>query len=486
MQNKNRKAKIYVPELEIVPEGFHETVTETLSEIIHTSPDKSNRKRRGIARKRMFLPLTAVFCLIIGGSAFAAVSLYQQRMVAMNREMLEKFYSQALVGDTFHYSRPLTEEEKARYEKLTGEYEEKGRFPEGDLAYLKDDRDYKGKGVGLYADRATLFLPEQMTDEELLQLIDFEHKVNYSIQIIGSEVAEGKWEGEQDFIEMAPEAKEDKVISYEGSVDVICVTEGEGCLYLAGTNMIERMEIGESTSRPFYQGDFGENMVMYAMEEDMQQGLYGLLLLKGEDNYEGGKILHISKEGELLYEKDTENEIFGALAVDKEGRLYAGKDRAVCVYDTEGNELCTIEIPYDIMARDSLCRGKDGNIYLLCEDGPFHSIILQLNPDTTGYSVVSTNPLPSGPPHCHTIVKGRDTDFLLWNYEGLFTYNLGDDRAQKVMELYEAPLEWEDAMCVSLKDGRVVFVKAYAYTENGAGKPVPESVQFCYVNPNTE
>lgn len=486
MQNKNKKAKIYVPELETVPEGFHETVTETLSNITRTSPGKNHRRRRGIAGKRMFLPLTAVLCLIIGGSAFAAVNLYQQRMADMNREMLEKFYSQALIKDTFHYSRPLTEEEKARYEKLAGEYEEKGRFPEGDLEYLKDYRDYKGKGVGLYAERATLFLPEQMTDEELLQLIDFEHKVNYSIQIIGSEVAEGKWEGEPNFIDMAPEAEEDKVISYEGSVDVTCVTEGEGCLYLAGTNIIERMEIGESTSKSFYQGDFGENMVMYAMEEDMQQGLYGLLLLKGEDNYEGGKIIHISKEGELLYEKDTGNEIFGALAVDKEGRLYAGKDRAVCVYDAEGKELCIIEIPYDITARDCLCQGKDGNVYLLCEDEPFHSIILQLNSDTMEYSVASTNPLPVGPPHCHTIAKGRDTDFILWNYEGLFTYNLGDDAAQKVMELYEAPLEWEDAMCVSLGDGRVVFVKTYAYTENGTVKPVPESVRFCYVNPYTE
>lgn len=479
----NKKTKIYIPELETVPEGFHNTVTETLFAITQTPSGKKLRRRKGIGKKKMLLPLTAIFCLIIGGTAFAAAGLYQQRMEAMNREMLEKFYSQAFAGDTFHYNRPLTEEEQARFEKLNGEYEEQGSFPEGELQYLEDYRDYKGKGVGLYAERSTLFLPEKISDEELLQIIDFQHKVNYSIRIIGTEITEGERENIRDPIDLAPEAEKEIVIAYEGSVDVTCVTEGEECLYLAGTNVIERMEIGESTSRPFYRMDYEENMIVYAMEEDMQQGLYVLLLLKGEDNYEGGKILHVSKDGELFYEKNMEKELFMALAVDKEGRLYAGKDRAVVVYDTDGKELCAIDIPYDIVARDSLCRGKNGNIYLLCEEESFESTILQLNPDKGDYEKAASGMLPAGPPHCHTIAGGKDADFILWNYEGLFAFNLGDASAKKVMDLYEAPLEWEDAMCVGLADGRVLFVKAFAYTQNGDGKPEPESVRFCYINP---
>ena len=43
---------------------------------------------------------------------------YQQRLENMNREMLERFYAQAFAGDTFHYNRPLTKEEEARFEKL--------------------------------------------------------------------------------------------------------------------------------------------------------------------------------------------------------------------------------------------------------------------------------------------------------------------------------------------------------------------------------
>lgn len=480
--NKNGKDKIYIPELEIVPEGFHNTVTETLFTITGAPAGKKSGGRRRLTGKKMLLPMAAALCLAIGGCAFAAVNLYQQRMEEMNREMLERFYSQAFAGDTFHYNRPLTREEEARFEKLNRQYEEEGRFPEGEVQYLEDYRDYTGKGVGLYAERCTLFLPDNISDEELLQMIDFQHKVSYSIGEIGSEIVEGTGEDGQSFIDTAPEPKGERVIAYEGSVDVICVTEGEECLYLAGTNVIERMEIGGSTSTPFYQGDFGEDAIVYAMEEDGQQGLYVLLLLAGEDNYEGGKILHINKEGELLYEKDTGGRIFYALAVDKEGRLYAQTDRAVFIYDSEGKESGSIDIPYDFTARDSLCRGKDGNVYALCEDAPFHSIILELEPETGEYGVTAANPLPDGPPHFHTIVKGKDADFTLWSYEGLFTYRISDDRAQKVMELYEAPLEWEDAMCMGLPDGRVVFVKAFAHTENGAGEVVPDSVRFCYVD----
>jgi hypothetical protein len=482
--NKNRKDKIYIPELETVPEGFHNTVTETLYAITGAASDQKYGRRRRPSGKKMILPLAAALCLVIGGCTFAAVNLYQQRMENMNREMLERFYAQAFAGDTFHYNRPLTKEEEVRFEKLNRAYEEEGRFPEGEVQYLEDYRDYTGKGVGLYAERCTLFLPDKISDEELLQIIDFQHKVNYSIEKIGLEIVEGEKENGQKFMNTAPEAQAESVIAYEGSVDVTCVTEGEEYLYLAGTNSIERMEIGGSTSKPFYQRDFGENAIVYAMEEDGHQGLYVLLLFMGEDNYEGGKILHINKEGELLYEKDTGSRIFYALAVDEKGRLYAQTDRAVFIYDGEGKESSSIEIPYDFTARDSLCRGKDGKVYALCEDAPFHSIILQLGPETGEYGIAAANPLPDGPPHFHTIAKGKDADFILWNYEGLFTYSLGDDGAKKVMELYEAPLEWEDAMCMSLADGRVLFVKAFP--ERGAGESAAQSVRFCYVNPYNE
>lgn len=57
--NKNRKDKIYIPELETVPEGFHNTVTETLYAITGAASDQKYGRRRRPAGKKMILPLAA-------------------------------------------------------------------------------------------------------------------------------------------------------------------------------------------------------------------------------------------------------------------------------------------------------------------------------------------------------------------------------------------------------------------------------------------
>lgn len=52
--------------------------------------------------------------------------------------------------------------------------------------------------------------------------------------------------------------------------------------------------------------------------------------------------------------------------------------------------------------------------------------------------------LPAGPPHCHMIATGADSDFVIWHYEGLFTYNLGDSSATGIMAVYEAVCETDE------------------------------------------
>ena len=94
--------------------------------------------------------------------------------------------------DSFHYNRPLTETERSRFDTLNQSYEEEGMFPKGALTVLESPEAYKGKGVGFYETRSTFFLPEQeLTDEELLQLIDFYHQVNYSLQKVGGQIKQG-------------------------------------------------------------------------------------------------------------------------------------------------------------------------------------------------------------------------------------------------------------------------------------------------------
>lgn len=49
--------------------------------------------------------------------------------------------------------------------------------------------------MAFYAERSTFFLPEkELTDEQLLELIDFKEKREYSLAKISEEIAEGSYE----------------------------------------------------------------------------------------------------------------------------------------------------------------------------------------------------------------------------------------------------------------------------------------------------
>ena len=80
-------------------------------------------------------------------------------------------------------SRPLTDGEKNRLEELRQAYLEEGYFPKKELVMLDSPEKYK-KGVAFYAARSIFFLPEEeVTDEELLELIDFREKRDYNCEI---------------------------------------------------------------------------------------------------------------------------------------------------------------------------------------------------------------------------------------------------------------------------------------------------------------
>lgn len=159
--------------------------------------------------------------------------------------------------DSFHYNRTLTETERSRFDTLNQSYEEEGMFPKGALTVLESPEAYKGKGVGFYESRSTFFLPEQeLTDEELLQLIDFYHQVNYSLQKVGGQIKQGviqESESENSGLEqsVAPGKEWPSALAYEGDLSIHCMTAGADSIYLEGWDGIEKMEIG-SRMEPFF------------------------------------------------------------------------------------------------------------------------------------------------------------------------------------------------------------------------------------------
>jgi len=174
-----------------VPQNVHSKVLETLDSL-------ENEKRTCIGRTyKAVVACFVVLCVSASVTVYAAETIhsYKARMMELNKQQLEEYYAAAFPSETIQFSRELTKQEEKRYNELKESYETEGLFPTGAVKYLEDISDYRGKGVALYAPTGILYLPDKLTDEEMLQIIDFFHKVHYSIYALNEErkIAENPW-----------------------------------------------------------------------------------------------------------------------------------------------------------------------------------------------------------------------------------------------------------------------------------------------------
>lgn len=192
----NRNEDILYQELEI-PDIVWEKADEAFSQI------RTEEEKRKKVQKMFRMPkaaVAAIVCCLVFGTTVAAmeiISRYRQRMEDMDQQEVEDLYQLANVGEANGMNRPFTAEEQERYQALAEAYEKNGRFPEASLAVLSDAASYHGQGVAMDASTRTIYLPEEsLSDEELLQIIDFNHKMAYSIYEKNQEriLARGDWE----------------------------------------------------------------------------------------------------------------------------------------------------------------------------------------------------------------------------------------------------------------------------------------------------
>lgn len=216
-----------------VPQVVHNAVLSALDSIevgsgeekqMILSPAKEEKRKQHAIWRLPKIAIACLVCFLISGitvSAMHAINLYKQRMEAMNEQLLEEYYAIAMNGEITEHSRALSEEEQARYETLEKEYENNGVFPEKQITYLQDDDVYGGKGIALDGKNRTLFLPEELlSDEELLEIIDFNHKIAYSVQEQADKLFNGEeWKSRLSDMS-AEEVDEIYLIMYNGNSEV--------------------------------------------------------------------------------------------------------------------------------------------------------------------------------------------------------------------------------------------------------------------------
>lgn len=167
---------------------------EMRREVIGAVRERTEKKaegditRRTTAAWRKVAAAAAVLIAVSGIAAFPVRafvnSLLQERLEAMPKEAVEEVYDTAArsqeEADT--YSRAYTDSEKTRYQELAGKYLA-GTFPEGEIPQADSEEDVKEDELCFIVPRSTFYLPDrELTDEEILEIIDFSVKRDYAFR----------------------------------------------------------------------------------------------------------------------------------------------------------------------------------------------------------------------------------------------------------------------------------------------------------------
>ena len=480
----------------------------------NTDGKRVNQTVRHYGFRRIVIPAAA--CLLLASVTVTASGLYRVRMESMNHEKLETYFSGLQEADVAadSYSRPFTDGEKNRLEELRQAYLEEGYFPQKELAMLDSPEKYK-KGVAFYAVRSTFFLPEEeMTEEELLELIDFREKRDYSLAKITEEIETGDYEyvktedsalpgdmsqesgsqqtqdaGEASVVPGADTAAQEWQVAYEGDVSIRCAAVAENGLYVGGFTTdgqarVEYLPYGSGTPETFFE-DFAENGEVYSLctapDGSIYAGLKGLAVPGAEHGWLP-VIYHISPEGTLLNSftvGEREWNVVDSMATDAQGRLYMRmrmqEDGSyVRIYSAEGELIGNVadDNSYAVQGAGALGQGKDGKVYAAAQavgDATAGNIAMTLvSVDSESIRFV---PVAGG----ENVVCSADTiypwkmvaagvsetaDFILWGYNGVDTYRLGETEFTRVQENWEMPCGTEGTCAVLVPDGRILYIGA--------------------------
>lgn len=131
----------------------------------------------------------AIALTVVGAGGFTARAIVnnmvKERMESMSKEEKKALVDEAdlIQVNASTYSRELTKEEKKRRKALMIAYQKEGRFPEGELKKIENESEVDKDMLCFLPETLYFYLPERdLTDEELLQIIDYFEKTNYALK----------------------------------------------------------------------------------------------------------------------------------------------------------------------------------------------------------------------------------------------------------------------------------------------------------------
>lgn len=155
---------------------------EQLEQLLQTLPGKQRRKIPGYWKAAAAMLAVA---LLFGSSGIeGAIHYLNARMGAMTDTEISDYNDmvQSIPLNADSFSRAFSKEERERMLELREEYLLAGRYPDGELLTVEHAAEAPDDVVSYIVDSSAYFLPErELSDEELLELLDFDYKRDYSV-----------------------------------------------------------------------------------------------------------------------------------------------------------------------------------------------------------------------------------------------------------------------------------------------------------------
>lgn len=175
----------------IYAQARKETVTETSRSAGQATQANAGRTKafpKRFAGTLKVAGFLAICMVALGASAMAVGAILDryQRMKAMSEEEKTTVFEDMQKSGTvdFLFNREFTEEELSRYQDLENAYQADERFPERSIRRLEAGEEYAGVGVCIMiteqGEENYMYFPDrELTDEELLEIIEYRQKVEY-------------------------------------------------------------------------------------------------------------------------------------------------------------------------------------------------------------------------------------------------------------------------------------------------------------------
>lgn len=165
-----------------VPKAYDKRIEETLSNI-------SVKEKKPYLH--FFYSKTAAMitiCITVFASSLgagAAINLYHEKMQSITQED-KKNYNETVqnsekAGDS--YSRSLTKQEEERMQSLRIAYEKRGKLPENKIREVSKKKDIRENELAFCTENSTFYLPQEtLTEEQILEIVDYMEKRDYSVR----------------------------------------------------------------------------------------------------------------------------------------------------------------------------------------------------------------------------------------------------------------------------------------------------------------